>query len=225
MLLMLDNYDSFTDNLCSYFTELGCAIEVVENDRIDLDRLSAQLKTNERFDAGIKGIVISPGPKSPDDSGRCRDAVALAAGKVPILGVCLGHQVIARVFGAQVHRGTRPMHGCVTTLTNDGTGLFSGLPHRFEVTRYHSLVVSDAEFPSNLAVNARSDDNAIMALSHRNLPIFGVQFHPEALLTQFGHPLLRNFARICIAWENGSWRPQSPLPTIESEDIPAKEAR
>lgn len=225
MLLMLDNYDSFTANLYAYFAEIGCAITVVKNDRIDLNRLSDQLATRVHPCVDIEGIVISPGPKSPDDCGKCRDVVALATGCVPILGVCLGHQVIAREFGAQVHRGTRPMHGRVTPLENDGTGLFSRLPRRFEVTRYHSLVVSDTQFPKSLVVNARSDDGTIMALSHKSLPIFGVQFHPEALLTQYGHPLLRNFVRTCIAWRNGSWHPQSTFSIAERGNALAKEER
>ena len=211
MYLMIDNYDSFSHTLSSYFSELGCRVLMVRNDQLDTGQLAATSASGE-----LEGIVISPGPKSPDESGVCLDLVrslqegAMRTGRfIPILGVCLGHQVIAVANGARLGRGRRPMHGKVTPIESDGTGLFSGLPKRFKVTRYHSLVVDWEGMPTSLRVDALSDDGAVMAISHRDLPIFGIQFHPEAVLTEHGHELLGNFVHICRRVASGLWEPES----------------
>lgn len=195
MYLMIDNYDSFVYNLYAYLRELGEEVLVVRNDRISLKEIEKLLRD------GLDGILISPGPKSPADCGISCQVVERFAGRVPILGVCLGHQVIGHVYGAAVEKGTCPMHGKVSAVTNNGTGLFAGLPLAFSVTRYHSLVVSEKSFPEVLKVDARTDDGVIMAISHKTLPVYGVQFHPEAVLTEYGHELLHNFVKICEEWK------------------------
>ena len=150
----------------------------------------------------LEGVVISPGPKSPKDCGNCKEIVEKLAGKIPILGICLGHQIIGHVFGAEVEKGERPMHGKVTAIQTNQKGLFQGLPGEYQVTRYHSLVVSKERFPECLEIDASSNDGVIMGLHHRKFPIYGVQFHPEAVLTEYGHELLKNFTEICRGW----WR-------------------
>ncbi len=195
MYLMIDNYDSFVYNLYAYLRELSQEVQVVRNDKITVEEIE------ERED--LSGIFISPGPGRPSDGGISGQVVEAFAGRIPILGVCLGHQIIAQVYGAEVRKGTRPMHGKVTEIETNGTGLFSGLPGRFFVTRYHSLVVSDERFPAQLQVDARTADGVIMALSHRTKLVYGVQFHPEAVLTEYGHELLQNFVRICEVWKGG----------------------
>ncbi len=192
MYVMIDNYDSFVYNLAIYFEELGRQVEVIRNDVITPEYLE-----NRMAEGKLEGIIISPGPKGPWDCGRCREIVEQFAGKVPILGVCLGHQIIGYVYGAKVQKGTRPMHGKVTKLHHRGENLFAGLPEDYNVTRYHSLVVQEDSLPPQLQVDARTEDGVVMAVSHRTLPVYGVQFHPEAVLTQYGHELLENFCRIC----------------------------
>lgn len=204
MYLMIDNYDSFVYNLACYMEELGEQVELIRNDRVSVRQVEAL-----RHSGTLEGILISPGPKSPKDCGNCREIVRQMAGKAPILGVCLGHQIIAHVFGAEVKKGERPMHGKVTRIETTQTGLFQNLPSAYQVTRYHSLVVGEENFPAELQVDARSEDGVIMALRHRSWPIYGVQFHPEAVLTEYGHEILRNFTRICKSWreeheDNGS---------------------
>lgn len=195
MYLMIDNYDSFVYNLARYLEEAGEKVELIRNDKITVE------KTESMLEAGsLEGIIFSPGPKSPADCGNCREILQRMAGRVPILGVCLGHQIIGHVFGATVKKGKRPMHGKVTAITTDGKGLFQGLPGTYQVTRYHSLVVCDENFPKELQVNARSEDGVIMAVSHRKMPIYGVQFHPEAVFTEYGHELLVNYTKICRKW-------------------------
>lgn len=206
MYLMIDNYDSFVYNLERYLEELGEKVKLVRNDQITMEQINTLLTSGR-----LSGIILSPGPKSPADCGRCKEILAETAGKVPVLGVCLGHQIIGHVFGAKVKKGIRPMHGKVTSVSTDGTGLFQNLPQTYHVTRYHSLVVSDENFPRQLQINARAEDGAIMAISHRDMPIYGVQFHPEAVLTEYGHELLKNFTKICNEW----WR------TYENNDSPA----
>lgn len=197
MYLMVDNYDSFVYNLARYLEELGKTVEIVRNDRITLAKAETMLLSGV-----LEGILISPGPKSPEDCGNCREIVSKMAGRVPILGVCLGHQIIGHVFGANVVKGKRPMHGKVTPIHTNEQGLFQGLPKTYNVTRYHSLVVSEENFPEVLQVDARTEDGVIMALSHREMPVYGVQFHPEAVLTEYGHELLDNFTKICMEWWN-----------------------
>ncbi|MGI6217326.1 MAG: anthranilate synthase component II [Coriobacteriales bacterium] len=193
MYLMVDNYDSFTAMLASYFTELGADVLTLRND--DVSAASMQELNEEN---NLEGVIISPGPKNPDDCGNCKEIIRWAASKhVPLLGVCLGHQVLASLYGARVSRGSRPMHGKVSLLHTNGMGLFSGLPREFPVTRYHSLVVQEGSLPSVLKVDARTDDGAVMAIRHEDLPLFGVQFHPEAARTRYGHELISNFMEVC----------------------------
>ena len=195
MYLMIDNYDSFVYNLARYLEELGEKVTLVRNDKIKADHIESMV-----YDGSLEGIILSPGPKSPADCGNCKEILKRMAGKVPILGVCFGHQIIGHVFGATVKKGNRPMHGKVTAITTDGTGLFQNLPDTYQVTRYHSLVISDEKFPEELQVNARSEDGVIMGIRHRKMPVYGVQFHPEAVLTEYGHELLRNYTKICREW-------------------------
>lgn len=195
MYLMIDNYDSFVYNLAKYMEELGESVKLVRNDRISAADIDKMLSGGD-----LEGIILSPGPKSPKDCGNCREILQKIAGRVPVLGVCLGHQIIGHVFGAVVRKGNCPMHGKVTSIKNDGRGLFQNLPRQYEVTRYHSLIVDDENFPRELQVDARSEDGVIMGLSHRSMPVYGVQFHPEAVLTQYGHELLNNYTKICREW-------------------------
>ena len=187
MYLMIDNYDSFVYNLKAYFQELGRDILVRRSDEITLADIQAMQP---------QGIILSPGPKRPWDAQLCVDTVRRFGGKVPLLGVCLGHQVLGHCAGATVEKGVRPMHGKVTRVHHNGTGLFAGLPREFDVTRYHSLVVRQGLLPEDYQVDCVAEDGAVMGLSHRTLPLFGVQFHPEAVLTQYGHELLENFCRL-----------------------------
>ena len=186
MILVIDNYDSFTWNLVHYVMELGAEVEVVRN-----DALSAQ----QAIASGAEGFLLSPGPCTPNEAGISLDLVGAAAdaGK-PLLGVCLGHQAIGQYFGGKVVRGGR-MHGKTSPVTHDNTGVFEGLPSPFTATRYHSLIVED--IPDVLKVNARSDDNHVMGFRHESLPIHGVQFHPESIATEHGHAMLANFLKLC----------------------------
>ena len=187
MYLMIDNYDSFVYNLKAYLQELGRDILVRRSDELTLDDIQAMQP---------QGIILSPGPKRPWDAQLCVDTVRRFGGKVPLLGVCLGHQVLGHCAGAVVEKGVRPMHGKVTRVRHNGTGLFAGLPREFIVTRYHSLVVRQDTVPEDYQVDCVAEDGAVMGLSHRTLPLFGVQFHPEAVLTEYGHELLENFCRM-----------------------------
>ena len=184
MLLMIDNYDSFTFNLVQYFGELGEEVRVARNDEITLGEIEAMRPDH---------LVISPGPCSPAEAGICVAAIRHFAGRVPILGVCLGHQSIGAALGGKVVRAAQQMHGKTSEITTDRQGVFAGLPERFTVIRYHSLAIEPASLPDCLAVSARSEDGEIMGVRHRELPIEGVQFHPESILTEHGHAMLRNF--------------------------------
>jgi para-aminobenzoate synthetase component II len=183
MILIIDNYDSFVHNIARYFVELGEEIRVVRNDEVDAKHIKA------------KAIVISPGPCTPDESGASLSMIAEFSGKLPILGVCLGHQAIGQVFGGKVVRAGQPMHGDYSAITHDGSGVFQNLPQGFNVGRYHSLIVEGGEdWP--LRVTARSEDGAIMGLAHIEHPTFGVQFHPESILSDHGHDMFRNFLKV-----------------------------
>lgn len=195
MYLMIDNFDSFVYNLACYMEENGAQVRLVRSDRISGEDVEKLLE-----EGLLEGLILSPGPGSPTDCGSCKDILLRAAGKVPVLGVCLGHQIIGSVYGAQVCKGEKPMHGKISTIETSQKDLFAGLPAAYDVTRYHSLVVSDRNFPQCLQVDARTQDGTIMALHHKSLPIYGVQFHPEAVLTQYGHELLDNFIKICNQW-------------------------
>jgi anthranilate synthase component 2 len=187
MFLLIDNYDSFVYNLYHYLGELGARVEVVRNDAITVEAA---------LDRQPQGIVISPGPCDPDRAGICLDLIGKAAGRVPMLGVCLGHQAIGQAFGGRVGRGPVPMHGKVSAIRHRGTGVFAELPSPLEATRYHSLIVDRDGFPEEtLEITAETDDGIIMGLEHRELPIHGVQFHPESIASQHGHAILRNFLR------------------------------
>ncbi|WP_313442848.1 aminodeoxychorismate/anthranilate synthase component II [Novosphingobium sp.] len=186
MILVIDNYDSFTWNLVHYVMELGAEVEVVRNDAITAAQAIA---------SGAQGFLLSPGPCTPNEAGISLDLVAAAAkaGK-PLLGVCLGHQSIGQYFGGKVVRGGL-MHGKTSPVTHDDTGVFAGIPSPFTATRYHSLIVED--IPDVLKVNARSDDGHVMGFRHAELPIHGVQFHPESIATEHGHAMLANFLKVC----------------------------
>ena len=184
MLLMLDNYDSFTWNLVQYLSELGADVHVHRNDAITLEQIEAWQP--ER-------IVVSPGPCTPDEAGVSVPLIQRFAGRVPILGVCLGHQAIGRAFGGTIVRARHVMHGKLSAITHDGRGVFAGIPSPFQATRYHSLAIEPASMPAELEVSARADDGEIMGVRHRTLAVEGVQFHPEALLTEHGKRLLANF--------------------------------
>lgn len=185
MILVIDNYDSFTWNLVHYLMELGAEVEVVRND---------DMSAGQALSSGAQAFLISPGPKTPNEAGVSLDLVAACAeaGR-PLLGVCLGHQTIGQHFGGRVVRGGL-MHGKTSPVTHDGSGLFEGLPSPFTATRYHSLIVED--IPDSLIVNATSDDGHVMGFRHATLPIHGVQFHPESIATEHGHAMLANFMRI-----------------------------
>jgi anthranilate synthase/aminodeoxychorismate synthase-like glutamine amidotransferase len=184
MLLMIDNYDSFTYNLVQYLGELGAELAVYRNDAITVDEV-------ERL--APAGLVVSPGPGTPREAGISIPLIRRYAGRIPILGVCLGHQAIGEVFGGVVERGPVPVHGKTAAIHHDGRGVFAGVPSPFEATRYHSLVVRRAGLPACLEVSAESEDGLIMGLRHRTLPVEGVQFHPESILTGSGKALLGNF--------------------------------
>ncbi len=186
MLLLIDNYDSFTYNLVHFLGELGAASEVVRNDRITAEEALARKP---------KAIVLSPGPCTPNEAGICLDLIGKANGRVPILGVCLGHEAISQAYGATILRVT-PMHGKLSTVGNRGQGVFAGLPERFEVTRYHSLAVAKNSLPDCLEVTATTDDGVIMGVQHATHPVHGVQFHPESIASEHGHALLANFLRL-----------------------------
>jgi anthranilate synthase/aminodeoxychorismate synthase-like glutamine amidotransferase len=184
MILVLDNYDSFVYNLSRYLRELGCVTEVIRNDAVsvaDIERLSPQ------------AIVISPGPCTPGQAGVSVELVRSLSASIPMLGVCLGHQAIAEAFGGAVARAPAPVHGTSWLVRHESTPLFQGLPNPFQAARYHSLCVVEKDLPSELHVTARTTDGVVMAIEHRTRPIFGVQFHPESVLTESGHRLLANF--------------------------------
>lgn len=206
MYIMIDNYDSFVHNLAVYLEELGQEVQLIRNDCVDLEALQA-LERQQKLD----GILLSPGPKSPEDCGQCLKVLEVMAGRVPILGICLGHQIIGHAWNARIQKGKRPMHGKVTGIVNNQKRLFKGLPSAFKVTRYHSLVVEDTGLPECLTVDARADDGAIMAISHRSLPVYGIQFHPEAVLTEYGHALLNNYIGLCREWreDHANRRPRT----------------
>ena len=183
-IVMIDNYDSFTYNLVQYLGEMGQELIVVRNDQVTIEQVK---------DLKPERIVISPGPGSPKDAGISCDVIRAFAGRTPILGVCLGHQCIGTVYGGQVVRNYRLMHGKTSMIRHDGKGIFKDLPNPFEATRYHSLVVKRETCPSALRVTARTAEGEIMGLQHKTLPVYGVQFHPESILTTAGKPLLKNF--------------------------------
>ena len=187
-LLMVDNYDSFTYNIVQYFGELGAEVEVFRNDEITVAEIEARLKAGQ-----LDRLVISPGPCSPAEAGISVAAIQHFAGKLPILGVCLGHQAIGAAFGGTIIRAQELMHGKTSVITTTQKGVFAGLPEKFTVNRYHSLAIERTSCPDVLEVTAWTDDGEIMGVRHKTLPIEGVQFHPESILTEHGHAMLQNF--------------------------------
>ena len=189
-LLMIDNYDSFTYNIVQYFGELGAQVTTLRNDEVTLDELQTM------FERGaFERLCISPGPCSPNEAGVSVAAIKHFAGQLPILGVCLGHQAIGAAFGGAIIRAQTQMHGKTSVITTDQQGVFAGLPKQFTVNRYHSLVIDRASVPAELIVTATSEDGEIQGVRHRELDIEGVQFHPESILTEHGHAMLKNFLR------------------------------
>jgi para-aminobenzoate synthetase component 2 len=184
MILVIDNYDSFVFNIARYVEELGREAKVVRNDAVDVDAILA---------SGAAALIVSPGPCTPNEAGISTEAVQKLSGRLPILGICLGHQCIGQAFGAAVERAAAPMHGRASVISHDGTGLFEGLPQRFAVGRYHSLVVSSYQDAPDIEACAWSEDGEVMAIRHRAHPTFGVQFHPESVLTEYGYDLMAAF--------------------------------
>jgi anthranilate synthase component 2 len=189
MFLLIDNYDSFTYNLWHYLGELGAEVSVKRNDA---------LLVEDALGMKPQGIVLSPGPSDPDRAGICLELIR-RAGNIPLLGVCLGHQAIGQALGGKVVRAPKPMHGKLSAMRHDGSGVFKGLPNPFNATRYHSLIVERSSLPESLRVTAETDDGIIMGLAHKTRPVHGVQFHPESIASQSGHDLLKNFLNLAAA--------------------------
>ena len=202
MIVLIDNYDSFTFNLFHYLGELGANVVVHRNDKIT---------AGEVMEANPEAIVLSPGPCTPNDAGICLELIAKAAPSIPILGVCLGHQAIGQAFGGEIIRAPVAVHGKLSAIHPKSTGLFRGINAPFHATRYHSLIVDRGTLPRTLMVNAESDDCLIMGLAHAELAVHGVQFHPESIASEHGHLILRNFLEIAAAWNaDHGRRPAAP---------------
>jgi anthranilate synthase component II len=201
MLVLIDNYDSFAFNLVHYLGELGAEVDVRRNDKVTCGEIIA---------ADPDAIVLSPGPCTPKEAGICLDLIEQASTKIPILGVCLGHQAIGDAFGGRVVRAPLPVHGKLSEIRHRGEGIFRGINGPFQATRYHSLVVEREDLPGELAVTADTDDGLIMGLAHRRLPVHGVQFHPESIASEHGYVLLQNFLDIAAAWNETTGR-RKPL--------------
>jgi anthranilate synthase component II len=197
MILLIDNYDSFTFNLFHYLGGLGADVVVHRNDKVTVDGV---------VEIDPDAIVLSPGPCTPNEAGICLDLIAEAAPRIPILGVCLGHQGIGQAFGGTVVRAPAPVHGKLSEIRHNGEGVFRGINGAFQATRYHSLVVERATLPADLDVTAETDDGLIMGLAHRALAVHGVQFHPESIASEHGHLILRNFLDIAAAWNASTGR-------------------
>jgi anthranilate synthase component 2 len=197
MILLIDNYDSFTFNLVHYLGGMGADVAVHRNDKIGVA---------EAIASAPDAIVLSPGPCTPNEAGICLDLIAQAAPSIPILGVCLGHQAIGQVFGGQVVRAPVPVHGKLSEIHHSGAGVFRGINGSFKATRYHSLIVDLASLPAELTATAETDDHLVMGLQHRSLPVHGVQFHPESIASEHGHLLLKNFLDIAKQWNAAGGR-------------------
>ena len=197
MIVLIDNYDSFTFNLFHYLGGLGADVVVYRNDKVAADRVMAMEP---------EAIVLSPGPRTPSDAGICLELIAKASATVPLLGVCLGHQAIGQAFGGDVVRAPRQVHGKLSEIRHKGGGVFRGINGPFKATRYHSLVVERASLPKDLVVTAETDDGLIMGLAHQTLPVHGVQFHPESIASEHGHLILKNFLELAAAWNETTGR-------------------
>ena len=200
MIVLIDNYDSFTFNLFHYLGGLGADVVVHRNDKITVARVIAM---------DPDAVVLSPGPCTPGDAGICLELIAKAAPTIPMLGVCLGHQAVGQAFGADVVRAPVPVHGKLSEIRHKGEGVFRGINAPFKATRYHSLVVERSSLPTVLGVSAETDDRLIMGLAHRTFAVHGVQFHPESIASEHGHLILRNFLDIAAAWNTSSGRRQA----------------
>ncbi len=194
MLLVIDNYDSFTYNLVHYLGEIGAEMEIHRNDKISVDEAMAM---------GPEAIVLSPGPCTPNEAGICLDLIKAAGATTPILGVCLGHQSIGQAYGGVVMRAPTLMHGKISTIHHGSSGLFKGIEGPFRATRYHSLIVERETLPADLAITAWTEDGLIMGLRHKTHPVYGVQFHPESIASEYGHAMLRNFLDIARTQKSG----------------------
>ncbi len=190
MYILIDNYDSFTYNLYHYLTDLGAEVEVFRNDQITVDEVIAKKP---------KGIILSPGPCTPDEAGICMPLIDASKGQIPLLGVCLGHQSLGQIFGGTVKRAPYVMHGKTSPIIHDGSGVFAGIPTPYTATRYHSLLVEKETLPDSLKITAETEDGLIMGLEHKEYSLHGVQFHPESIASEHGHTLLKNFLNICEA--------------------------
>jgi len=204
MIVLIDNYDSFTFNLVHYLGDLGAQVRVHRNDKITSAAIVA---------ADPDAIVLSPGPCTPNEAGICLDLISAVAAKIPILGVCLGHQALGQAFGGKVVRAPTPVHGKLSEIQHGGGGIFRGINAPFKATRYHSLVVERASLPDALAVTATTGDGLVMALAHTRLPVHGVQFHPESIASEHGHLMLQNFLDIAASWNASSGRRQATQST------------
>jgi len=206
MIVLIDNYDSFTFNLVHFLGELGAQVAVHRNDKVTAAQVMA---------ADPDAIVLSPGPCTPNEAGICIDMIGQAAGTVPILGVCLGHQAIGQAFGGKVVRAPAPVHGKLSVIRHKGAGVFHGINAPFQATRYHSLVVERASVPRELTVTAETADRLIMGLAHKRLPVHGVQFHPESIASEHGHLILNNFLDAAAAWNVSTGR-RKPRRTVSA---------
>ena len=205
MIVLIDNYDSFTFNLVHYFGGLGAEVDVHRNDRITAEEVIA---------ADPDAIVLSPGPCTPKEAGICLDVIGKAGARIPIFGVCLGHQAIGQAFGADVVRAPAPVHGKVSEMQHEGRSVFRGINGPFTATRYHSLVVDRASMPPQLTITAETGDRLVMAIAHRTLPVHGVQFHPESIASEHGHTIIKNFLDLASEWNSAiGRRPRSGTPS------------
>ena len=205
MIVLIDNYDSFTFNLVHYFGGLGAEVDVHRNDRITAEEVIA---------ADPDAIVLSPGPCTPKEAGICLDVIGKAGARIPIFGVCLGHQAIGQAFGADVVRAPAPVHGKVSEMQHEGRSVFRGINGPFTATRYHSLVVDRASMPPQLTITAETGDRLVMAIAHRTLPVHGVQFHPESIASEHGHTIIKNFLDLASEWNSAiGRRPSSGTPS------------
>jgi anthranilate synthase component 2 len=205
MIVLIDNYDSFTFNLVHYFGGLGAEVDVHRNNRITAEEVIA---------ADPDAIVLSPGPCTPKEAGICLDVIGKAGARIPIFGVCLGHQAIGQAFGADVVRAPAPVHGKVSEMQHEGRSVFRGINGPFTATRYHSLVVDRASMPPQLTITAETGDRLVMAIAHRTLPVHGVQFHPESIASEHGHTIIKNFLDLASEWNSAiGRRPRSGTPS------------
>jgi len=213
MIVLIDNYDSFTFNLVHFLGDLGAQVRVHRNDKVTVQAVMA---------AEPDAIVLSPGPCTPKEAGICLDLIAAASGTIPILGVCLGHQAIGDAFGGKVVRAPSPVHGKLSEIRHDGTGIFRGINAPFQATRYHSLVVERSSLPDALTVTAETGDSLVMGLAHKKLPAYGVQFHPESIASEHGHLMLKNFLDLAASWNMACGRRETTQAAPQKARAPAK---